>query len=279
MQPFRFLPLALALACATACTPAVAHDTWFSAESGRRAGEWQLRLGTGERFPQHGFTVPPSALKHQGCRQGLAAAVATKPLRMMPTALLLKARLPAGAVRGNPSVVTCWAELQAMDIAIEPALVEVYLQEIAAPAAVRAAWQAQQARGVPWQERYRKHARVELRDPRLGGGDAPPAAPVPMAMDIVPERGAGAWQVGDEMRFQVLRDGQPLAGQAIEARTALSPLGLWVRTDAQGRAAVRLPLPGAWLLRGTDLRPSAERPDHWESDFVTLAFDVAPRPR
>jgi hypothetical protein len=269
----------LALACAVACTPAQGHDTWFSAQSGTRAGEWQLRLGTGDRFPHQTFTVPPAALKQQGCRQGQAAAVATQPQRMTPTALLLKARLPAGAVRGNPSVVTCFAELQAVDIAIEPALVEVYLQEIAAPAAVRAAWQAQQARGVPWQERYRKSARVELRDPRLGGGDAPPAAPAPMAMDIVPERGPGAWQVGEEMRFQVLRDGQPLAGQAIEARSSLSPLGLWVRTDAQGRAAVRLPLPGAWLLRGTELRPSTQRPDQWESDFVTLAFDVAPRPR
>lgn len=279
MQPLRTLPLALAVACAAAFTPSRAHDTWFSAQAGTRAGEWQLRLGTGDRFPRQAFTVSPSALKHPGCRQGTAAAVAPQPLRMAPTALLLKVRLPAGAVRGSPSVVTCWAELKAMDIAIEPGLVEVYLQEIAAPAAVRAAWRAQQARGVPWQERYRKHARVELRDPRLGGGDAPPAAPVPMGMDIVPERGAAAWQVGDELRFLVLRDGRPLPGQAVEARSALSPLGLWVRTDDQGRAAIKLPLPGAWLLRGTDLRPSTERPDQWESDFVTLAFDVAPRPR
>ena len=132
---------------------------------------------------------------------------------------------------------------------------------------------------MPWVERYSKHARIELRDPRLGGGDAPPARPVPMAMDIVLDSGLERLQAGDDIRFRVLRDGQPLAGQPIEVRTSHSAFGLWVRTDADGRAAVRLPLPGAWLLRGTDLRLSTTRPDTWDSRFVTLALEVAPRPR
>jgi hypothetical protein len=38
---------------------------------------------------------------------------------------------------------------------------------------------------------------------------------------------------------------------------------------------VQAPLPGRWLLRGTELRLSQERPDTWDSRFVTLAFDVA----
>jgi hypothetical protein len=35
------------------------------------------------------------------------------------------------------------------------------------------------------------------------------------------------------------------------------------------------PLPGRWVLRGTDLRTSEREPDSWESRFVTLAFEIA----
>ena len=47
---------------------------------------------------------------------------------------------------------------------------------------------------------------------------------------------------------------------------------------AQGRVQVRLPLAGRWVLRGTDLRPSSERPGTWDSRFITLAFEVAAPP-
>ena len=84
----------------------------------------------------------------------------------------------------------------------------------------------------------------------------------------------------DALVVTVLRDGQPLPGQAMELRAALAapsasaPHAEWHRTDAQGR--VQLPwLPaGRWLLRGIDLRPSAQGPDQWESRFLTFAFVI-----
>ena len=256
-----------------------AHDTWFAASSTDRAGDWQLLLGTGERFPRHEFALTAASLARQGCQHGDAAPVPMRVGPAAPRSLHLHANPTSGARRGQSAAVTCWAELQPQDITIEPALVQVYLDEIAAPASLREAWRELQRRGLPWVERYTKHARVELLDRRLGGGDAPPARPAPMGMDIVREGPLETQAVGDTLRFRVLRDGQPLAGQAIEARSSLSPIGLWVRTDEQGRAAVRLPLAGAWLLRGTDLRLSTVRANAWESRFVTLAFDVAPRSR
>lgn len=264
---------ALALAVSTAS----AHDTWFAAQPGPRAGDWLLALGTGERFPRQAFTISPALLQRQGCRHAQAAVVAMRPLRVTPTALQLRARPVDGARRGQSPAVTCWAELQPLDITIEPAKVPVYLDEIAASPALRAAWADLHGRGLPWVERYSKHARVELFDLRLGGGEPPAARPVPLGMDIVLDGPRQPPSAGDQVRFQVLRDGRPLAGQAIEARSSLSPQGLWVRTDAEGRAAVRLPLPGAWLLRGTDLRLSTERPDTWDSRFVTLSLEVVPR--
>lgn len=82
-------------------------------------------------------------------------------------------------------------------------------------------------------------------------------------------------KVGDTLAFHVLRDGEPLAGQVIEVRSALSPLGVWLKTDAEGRARSRLPVPGGGLLRGTDLRVPAADADRWDSRFVTLALQAA----
>ena len=259
--------------------PARAHDTWFEARAGARAGQWLLKLGTGEQFPRQAFTLPAEVLRQQACQRAGSAPWPMQVQGMGATALALRATVPGGSGRGQSGAVTCWAELNPLDIVVEPSKVPLYLDEINASPAMRALWRERQARGLPWVERYSKHARIELLDRRLGGGDPPAAQPVPMAMDIVLDSGLDALQAGDEIRFRVLRDGQPLAGQAIEARNDLSPIGFWLRTDDLGQARLRLPLPGAWLLRGTDLRPSADRTDAWDSRFVTLAFRVNPRPR
>lgn len=282
MNPLRArrrLPLAVLAAMLVWGPAARAHDTWFEARAGARAGQWQLKLGTGEQFPRQAFTLPAEALHQQACQRAGSAPWPMQVHGMGATALALRTTAPGGARRGQPGAVTCWAELKPLDIEVEPSKVTQYLDEINAPAELRALWRERQARGLPWLERYSKHARIELLDRRLGGGDLPAAQPVPMAMDIVLDSGLDALHAGDEIRFRVLRDGKPLAGQAIEARNELSPIGLWLRTDAQGQARLRLPLPGAWLLRGTDLRPSADRADAWDSRFVTLAFGVRARPR
>ena len=61
---------------------------------------------------------------------------------------------------------------------------------------------------------------------------------------------------------------------AVELRSDSVAIGLWARTDADGLVRMRLPLPGRWVLRGTELQPSVTRPGGWESRFVTLAFEV-----
>ena len=126
------------------------------------------------------------------------------------------------------------------------------------------------SRGLAWKERYTKHARIELPGARAARAAAPG-----LAMDAVPLGDAAGWRSGDSAGFQLLRDGQPLADFAVELRHERAPVGVWLRTDAQGRVQMRLPLAGRWVLRGTDLRPSSERPGTWDSRFVTLAFDVA----
>jgi len=278
-----------ACACSIGMATARAHDTWFerlergAASTGAAA---QLALGTGNQFPIRETGVGMEYLVRQGCRaaaalDGTGPGQAMQRERNTDNALVLRAPLRS---------VSCWAQLQPFDIELKAPLVAVYLKEIEAPASVRQAWAEQQAQGLSWTERYVKHARIAL---TAQGSDQP----VPMGMDVLvdPQSTTGAAPAGtspspppsssssssvNQLRarqpisFVVLRDGLPLAGQAVELRLESISLGIWRRTDAQGR--VQLPgLPaGHWLLRGTELRPGAAAGVGWESRFFTLAFEL-----
>ena len=274
--------LAAALLC-VAAGPAAAHDTWFAVQPGGAPGELLLALTTGNRFPHQEFAIGWEQLRRSGCsrvRPRHADGAAAAPLHWVadsPSALLLRAPLPAAGA------VSCFAQLQAFEIEIDDAKVAVYLDEINAAPALRQRWAALRARGVRWHERYVKHARIEWAGggapaaaEQTGGAAASDAVPL-MDLDIRLERGAGPLRAGDTLRAQVLRDGQPLAGLALQLRSDLSPVGLWLRSDAQGRVEARLPLAAQWILRGVDLRPSVQRPQAWDSRFVTLAFEALPR--
>lgn len=235
-----------------------AHDTWFALRPSARGGEVALALGTGQRFPVQETGVVAEALRAAGCRDAAGAARPLRPGAVQPQALPLSAAL--GGADGS-----CWAQLQPLDITLDAAHVALYLDEIRAPPAVREAWRAQQQRGLPWQERYTKHARIEL------GAGTP--GPVPLALDVVPEHPLPA--VGGTLAFTLLHDGRPLPGQAVQALHADTGLGFWLQTDGEGRARLRLPLPGAWLLRGTRLEPDAATPGAWHSQFFTLALQLS----
>jgi hypothetical protein len=61
----------------------------------------------------------------------------------------------------------------------------------------------------------------------------------------------------------------------VELINERSPVGLWHRTDAEGRINAKLPLPGRWILRGVELKLAPSDPTRWESQFITYAFEVA----
>jgi hypothetical protein len=256
--------------------PALAHDTWFERRPDDRPPA--LLLGTGDRFPTLESRVEPEHLQDHGCapQATLAAGGRASAQRLVPVggpagrltqALVL--RLPAAAARPGGAAVphTCWASLVPFDIEIEPAKVDLYLKEIAAGDALRAAWAAEQAAGRAWRERYTKHARIDL------GALSP--QPIGLALEALP-LDAGPARVGQPLRLELRHAGRPLADHPVELVTEASRLGLWRRTDAEGRIALALPLPGRWLLRSTLLRAPARPGARWESDFVTLAFDVEP---
>lgn len=246
-----------------ASTPALAHDTWFHRETLDASGRWTLSLGTGNQFPLMETPLAAEALQLAGCRQSGEPVQPLRPLRALDKAVQLRTP-PAGGG------LSCWAQSMPFEIELPPDKIALYLKEIHASPAVNAAWAGMRERGLPWKERYAKHARIELPGTRAERAAAPA-----LALDAVPLGGPAGWRRGDTASFQLLRDGQPLADFAVELRHERAPVGLWLVTDAQGRVQMRLPLAGRWVLRGTDLRPSIERPGTWDSRFITLAFDVA----
>ena len=251
---------------------ASAHDSWFVPQPATPRGELSLALGTGTQYPKFELPIAIEQVADTGCQGPDVRPEALRRQADRANALLLRTARPVPAT----AVLSCWAQLVPIDVAIEPPIVERYFTEIRPPDAVRERWAALQARGVGWQERYVKHARIEI------DGVAPPpeafaTEPLPLGMDVLMRAPRRPLRVGDEVEFQVLRDGQPLADFNVELRSDLSPVGLWQRTDAEGRVRQALPLAARWVLRGTDLRPSADRPDAWDSRFVTLIFDVQPK--
>ena len=249
---------ALLLAALASC--AQAHDTWFEPLAG--GGATELALGTGAKYPKRESGIDPVYLRRQGCRQDeTTAPTPLTALRQADDALIVAAA---------PGATTCWAQLTPFEIELPEDKVAVYLDEVRPPQAVLDAWAELRSRGVPWRERYTKHARIELSAPAA-------AQAVPIDFDIVPEGGSNPARVGSVMGLQVLRDGEPLPGQAVELRSDRTPSGFWRRTDADGRIRFAPPLPGRWIARAVDLRLSADPPDSWDSRFVTLAFEVLPR--
>ncbi len=205
---------------------AQAHDTWFE----RQAGGPPV-LGTGQQFPKQETGIDPQYLVRQACTAG-----------------------------------SCWAQTTAFELVLAPDKVALYLDEVRPDVALMKAWQAMQSRGLPWQERYAKHARIVL-------DAADGATPSGMAMDVL-IFSATAPRRGQPLQFQVLRDGRPLPDFAVELRSDSSRFGIWRRTDAQGRLSFTPPFAAEWLLRGVDLRLSERQPDSFDSRFVTLAFEV-----
>lgn len=249
-----------------ACAAVRSHDTWFAPLGAPSASGRLLALGTGNRYPVQEFPVGHEQLVRRGCAGAQGAAGSLSAVQPSASALLLRAAPPPGA----PARLSCWAQLIAFDVELEPALVERYLDEIHAEPDVRARWAAQRARGARWRERYVKHARIEL----AGAGQAPADAASPMAWDLRLDATPGPLKVGAERSFTLRHQGRPFPGQWLELVDARGRSGGWARTDAQGSVRFTLPAPGRWLLRGTALAPDGADPERWRSDFVTLAFEV-----
>ena len=191
---------AVLLAGATAA--AGAHDTWFQPLAPTPSGHQVFALSTGTRFPTYEFPLGYEYLVSSGCRGDGATNAPLAHVADRPASLIVRSATPLKVGDG----LSCWAQLSAFDVEVPPDKIEVYLREIQASPALRATWATMKARGLAWHENYTKFARIEL------GGTGPRAA-LPLGMDVRLDNPRTPIRAGDELGFQVLRDGAPIANQ------------------------------------------------------------------
>lgn len=104
-------------------------------------------------------------------------------------------------------------------------------------------------------------------------------------LEIVPLTNPCGLRAGDTLAVQVVFEGRPLAGAWVGAGTEGTHghhYPFRQRTDADGRALVRVDRPGPWFVRALHMVPLTEFNDadppedwaSWQSWFSTLTFGV-----
>src|SRR5438046_1857597 len=203
---------------------ALAHDTWLRAH---RAGQSiSLELASGERFGKAEIAAGPDLIERAEVRMGKDIRRLGAPQR---EERLLRFSLP---VSGS-GVATVWVSLVERVADLDEKQVAHYLDEIAAPAHVRDAWQgAGPARR--WRERFAQHAKTFV---RVGApvADNSWSQPAGLPLEIVPESDPLALRAGDSFRVRVLQDGQPLPAIRVACMAPSGQIRARGRTDRSGR--------------------------------------------
>lgn len=257
-----------------------AHDTWLVPGNFRPApGETvRVRLVTSEAFPEGESAVAPARIAQFFVRTtGGTQSVSGYRVESVDLVAEVVARFSGQAV--------LVAETKPYAFVLEPAVFNQYLQEEELEAILAARARRGQT-DAPGRERYRKIAKAVLCAPvsganRAGQTQALSMMPQGLWLEIVPFTDLCEVKVGDTVTFQVLFEGKPLAGVRLAAGYAgVTGHGypVWLRTDAEGKAAVRFDRPGAWFVRTLHMvEARGQQESDWESAFSTFTFEVLPK--
>lgn len=132
--------------------------------------------------------------------------------------------------------------------------------------------QGKPASGI--RELFTRHAKALVQVGNGPGNDRPLGLPLELVAETNPYLAAP----GSPITVRLLHNGRPLAGTMLKTfhlKDAQSPRR--VRTDAEGRATIELPLAGEYLINAVHmLEPRPADKAHWFSLWASLTFD---RPR
>ncbi len=213
-------------------------------------------------FPKPETPVSADRLVTRSLR--LARKIRTLGTEPQAQALALSAPL------GDAGIATAWIATRERSLQLSPTDLDHYLAEIGASETIGRQWK--QSGQTAWRETYVKLAKTIV---RVGPESDPSwSEPVGLPLEIVPENDPTALAQGDSFGLRLLWQGRPLPDLAIGAAPASPAKPILTRTDADGRAAVRLDHSGPWLFRATLIQPSKKRKGEWDSVFTTLTLVV-----
>ncbi len=256
--------LVLLVACSVA-----AHDTWLVPQKFRvAAGQAvQVALNTSEAFPTSEAAPAPDRIAR--------FEVVTGGGRRGVTGYRAEGKSLVAEVTPGDGLTVVAAATHPRLIVLKPEQFNEYITAERLEAIVA----ARQARGdvqKDGRERYSKIAKLALCAP--GGGGADSAKPMGLRVEIVPLASPCGLEKDDRLKVQVLWEGRPLAHVWVTGGyegVHGHEYPVWVRTDGEGRAEVKLDRSGAWFVRVLHMVPSTEFEDaDWQSWFSTLTFEV-----
>ncbi len=250
-----------------------AHDTWLIPSSFRPGSGSQVKLSvaTGEAFPASEGAAAPDRIVRFAVRTSGGDQVVQN-YAVQGKFLVGQAAVP------NSGHMVAAAETKARLIVLEPKDFNEYIghEDLKDVISARAAAGQSDTTG---REMYRKIAKAAL---CIGAKmeDAAYAQPFGLWLEIMPERSPCGLRVGDALTVRVLFQGRPLQGAHVaagyEGVTGHS-YPVWIPTDRNGRATVKLDRPGAWFVRTLHMVPLQGDPEaDWQSAFSTLTFEVSP---
>jgi uncharacterized GH25 family protein len=244
-----------------------AHDFWIDPSSFRPSPGQRVtvRLRVGQHF--RGDPVPrdPALLQ----RFVVVGPGGETPVPGVPGSD------PAGFVTlTSPGLSTITYASGRSPVALDAAKFETYLAEegLDTVSALRAK-KGQTA--APVKEVFSRCAKAYL---AVGGVGGPGYDRVlGLTLELVSEKDPTALAGSSELPVRLLYLGKPLAGALVTAFTRDKPdAKVTARTDATGRARLRLDRPGDWLVKAVHMIPApAVTGADWESFWASLTFQVA----
>ena len=248
-----------------------AHETWLAPNQGSVPPGLPVRIdmSSGGGFPIMETAIEPSRLARFGVRLGEEIL---KPTYIGgPRSLKFNLTPP----KEKEGLATAFVSLKPRKLTLTPDKVAEYLAEINQPALLES-WKARPEPRT-WREEYTKHAKAFF---RVGKKDDDSwKTPVGLGLEIVPLNDPTGANPAEDFIVQVLRNGQPLPGLTLTTLIDPRTPRVFVVTDAEGKAALKLNRAGRWLVEGTDLRETTKPGLDFESDFTTMLVMVTPGER
>ncbi len=258
---FFFLTLPLA-------TRALAHDLWLIPQTYHAApGDtlWVL-VATGDRFPSSEVAIDP--VRIGSCRL-IDAGGEMAPDRIS----IIDRSLAIQVVPKTPGIAIVELTVNPRFIRLEAADFNGYLEHEGLSRILDLRKKLGQL-DQPGREQYSKYAKALL---RVGASDDDGWKRVlGHRLEIVPEKNPFRLKAGDPLPVRLLYNGKPLPGVQIAwGHEAAGGKVRHARTDADGRAAVRLDATGKWFVHALHMIEARDNPKiDYESFWATLTFEV-----